>query len=114
MLVAASASRLDTLAESALGIRRSRKAGQELAVLEINGDVIGILGKQLFEILYGRGGIALGGAFHGQPIARERVLRMGCQEFLEQGTARFLHGLCHGVSEVPAVKGLGNAYYNRL
>ena len=83
MLIAASASRFDTVAESPLGVRRSRKASQELAVLEVARNVIGILSQQLLEVLYGRGGVALVGAFHGQPVARESVLRVGGQEFLE-------------------------------
>src|SRR5580700_9193768 len=58
-LIAGPARRFDTAAEGALGVGRSRKAGQHLAVLEVTRDVIGIFGQQLFEIGYGRVGIAL-------------------------------------------------------
>src|SRR5438445_1545008 len=57
MLIAASASRFDTRAQSPLGVRRSRKASQELAVLEVTRNVIGVLGQQLFEVFHGRGGV---------------------------------------------------------
>ena len=56
---------------------------QELTVLEVTGNVVGIFGKQLFKVLDCRGGIALGRAFHGQSVAGESILRMGGQEFLE-------------------------------
>jgi hypothetical protein len=83
MLIAGSTRRFDTAAESAFGVRRSRKARQELAILKITRDVIGIFGQQLFEIAYSRSRIALIGAFYGQSVARKGVLRMGSNEFLE-------------------------------
>src|SRR5260370_19070626 len=97
VLIAGPASRLDTGAKGALGVGRSREARQELSILEITRDVIGIFGEQLFKVGDGRGGIALVGAFHGQAVARERVLWMRGKEFLEHGTASFLLWLRHSV-----------------
>ena len=83
MLVAASASRLDACTESAFCVRGSRKAGQELTVLEIAGNVIGAFSKELFKVLYSRRGIALCRAFHRQSVPSESVLRVGREKFFK-------------------------------
>ena len=72
--------------------------------MKITRDVIGIFGEQCFKIVHGRSGIALIGAFHRQPVAREGVLRMGGKEFLEQGASRFLRRWSHRVRWVSARK----------
>ena len=77
MLIAGPAGRLDALAEGAPGVVGARKPGQKLAVLEVAGHVVGIFSEESLEILDRRGGIALRGAFHGQPVAGEGVLGMG-------------------------------------
>jgi hypothetical protein len=46
----------------------------------------------------------LRGAFHGQSVACEGVLRMSRKELLENGAARFLGSLGHGVSWVSTRK----------
>jgi hypothetical protein len=83
MLIAGPASHFDTAAESPFGFDRSRKARQKLAVLEIARHIVGVFSKQLFEIGYGRLRISLIGAFHGQAVTREGVLRMRSNEFFE-------------------------------
>ena len=87
MLITGPAGSFNAVAEGAPGVRCSRKLRQKLAVLEITGNVIGVFGEQLLEILYGRCSIILAGTFHCQAITRKNVLWMCDEEFLEYDTA---------------------------
>jgi hypothetical protein len=90
MVVAGAVGGFDAAGECAPGFFDLRLAREELAVLEIAGDVIGVGGEELLEILRGGGVVALIGAFDGQTVEREGVIRVSCGEFFEHLAARFL------------------------
>ena len=69
---------------------------QELAVLEVCGDVFGMRCQQRLEMFVGSGGIAGVGALHCQAVAGERVVGFCGDEFFEHLAARFLLWLGHG------------------
>jgi hypothetical protein len=64
--------------------------GEELAILEVSGDVPGMGSQERFEILIRSGDIPAIGAFHCQAVAREGIRRLGGDEIFQDLTARFL------------------------
>src|SRR5713226_486021 len=96
MLVASALGRGDAGLQRGSGLFRASRLGQELAILEISGDVFGVRGQERFEMLIGSGGVAGIGALHRQPVASKRVSWFGGDEIFEDLASRLLLWLGQG------------------
>ena len=71
--------------------------GQELAVLKVRGDVIGMRAKESLELLVRGAGIAGISALHRQAVTREGIIGFGGDEFFQHLAACLLVWLGHGL-----------------
>src|SRR5665213_2003911 len=105
MVVACALGYCDTCGERRSRFDDASGFGEELAVLKIRGDVIGMRSHQRLKIFVRGVGVAAVGTFHGQAIASERVRGFGSDEFFEHLAARFLLWLgrshVHSIFAVP-------------
>jgi len=96
MFVACTLSRGDSGLQGGSSLFGAAGLGQELAELEVSGDVFGMRGQESFEMLVGRGRVSGIGALHCQSVAGERVGGLGCDELFEDLAARLLLWLGQG------------------
>jgi hypothetical protein len=83
MIVARAPGRSDSASQNGPGFIRAPASGQELAVLEVGGNVFGMRFDQRFEMPIGIFLIPRIGAVHGQTVAGERVIRLCGHERFE-------------------------------
>jgi len=88
-----------------LGFGGAGFAGEELAVHQIGGDVIGVAFEERAKVGVGGCGVAAVHALHGQAVAGEGVIGFFGDELFEHLAARFLL-VGHGV--VSYYTGAGN------
>src|SRR4029077_472816 len=79
-------------------------AGEELAVHEVGGDVVGVAFEESAEMGVGSGGVAAIHALHGEAIAGEGVVGLIGDELFEHLAAGFLL-VGHWVSRI--IRGRG-------
>jgi hypothetical protein len=96
MIVARALRGGDSCIERGAGIVDAAGFGEELAVLKVAGDVVGVRGEERFEVLVGRGGVTGVRTLHGQAVTGKGVAGLGGNEFLEHLATglplRFGHG----------------------
>ena len=97
MIVACAASGGDAGGKRGPSLVGTSCFGEELAILKVPGDVIGMRAEQCLELLVGRTGIARIGALHRQAVTREGIIGFGGDEFFEHLAACFLLWLGHGL-----------------
>jgi hypothetical protein len=90
MGVARALGRGDAGGQRGSGLSCAAGLGQELAKLEVSGDVFRMRAQEGFEVLVGRGGVSGIGAFHRQAVAGKGIGRLGGDELFENLAARFL------------------------
>jgi hypothetical protein len=80
----------NALCEDLPGLFGAGFPGEELAVHEIGGDILGVALKKLAEVRVGGNGIACVDAFEGEAIAGEGVVRILGDELFQHLAAGFL------------------------
>src|SRR5258708_17306389 len=96
MFVACASGSGDAGIQRGSGLFRASGLCQELAILEVPGDVFGMRGQERFEMFVGSGDVAGIGALHRQAIASERIGGFGGDEIFEDLASRFLLWLGQG------------------
>jgi hypothetical protein len=96
MFISRAPSRGDASVQSGSGLFDATGLGQELAVLEISGDVFWMRGQERFEMIVRCGGVPGIGALHRQAVPGERVGGLGGDEVFENLAARLLLWLGQG------------------
>ena len=89
MLVALFCGGRDAGGEDLSGFASTGFAGEELAVHQISGDVIGIAFEQSTKMFVGGCRITAVHTFHGQAVARESVVRLFGNELFKHLATRF-------------------------